>query len=91
MSKQTKMYFLNFIGEFWNVKPKYRNWCFGRVEIFKRKVKWPINELRFSTPWTEEWEKFRDEWDFKELDDLTEFEKLLTLNYETRIRASMVV
>lgn len=73
-----KEYFLNFVGEFWNVKPEYYDWNFGRIEIFKRGEDWPIDELRFSTPSSEEWEKFRDEWDFKELDDLIEFKKLLT-------------
>lgn len=72
------MYFLNFVGEFWNVKPKYRDWDMGRVEIFKEGEKWAIDELRFFTPYTKEWIEFREEWDFKDVEDLKEFKKLLT-------------
>lgn len=71
------MYFLNFVGEFWNVKDKYKDWCVGRVEIFEDGTKWAIDELRFSTPPTKEWFAFREEWDFKDVDDLEEFKKLL--------------
>jgi hypothetical protein len=55
------MYFLNFAGEFWNVKSKYKDWHLGRVEIFKDGVEWPIDELRFSTPPTTEWFALREE------------------------------
>jgi len=51
------MYFLNFVEEYWNVKPKYQDWRVGRVEIFKDDEQWAINELRFSTPPTKESEK----------------------------------
>lgn len=71
------MYFLNFVGEFWNVKPKYQNWHIGRIEIFKKEEEWAIDELRFSTPPTKEWFEFRDKWDFEETDDLEKFKKLL--------------
>lgn len=71
------MYFLNFIEEYWNVKPEYQDWCFGRVEIFKDDEQWAINELRFATPPTKEWFAFREKWDFKELKSLKKFEKLL--------------
>jgi hypothetical protein len=77
ISVQSKMYFLNFVGEFWNVKPKYQNWHFGRIEIFKKEEKWPIDELRFSAPPSDDWEKFREKWDFEEIDDLDKFKKLL--------------
>jgi hypothetical protein len=76
-SVQSKMYFLSFVGEFWNVKPKYRDWHLGRIEIFEKGKKWPIDELRFSTPPTDDWGKFREKWDFEEIDDLEKFKKLL--------------
>ena len=71
------MYFLNFVGEFWNVKPEFQDWYIGRVEIFKEGEKWPIDELRFSTPPTKEWIDFRDKWDFKDIDNLEEFKQVL--------------
>jgi len=73
------MYFLNFVGEFWSTKSKYKNWHIGRIEIFKKGEKWPVEELRFFTPPTEEWMKFREEWDFREIDDLNKFKKLLSI------------
>lgn len=72
------MYFLNFVGEYWNVKPEYQDWYIGRIEIFKGGEKWPIDELRYFTPPTKEWIDFREEWDFKEVDDLEKFKKILT-------------
>ena len=48
------MYFLSFTEEYWEVKPKYRDWHIGRVEIFKDDEKWAMDELRFSTPPTKE-------------------------------------
>jgi hypothetical protein len=71
------MYFLNFVEEFWNVKPEYRDWAIGRVEIHKDDEQWAIDELRFSTPSSKEWVKFREEWDFKDIGDLEQFKKLL--------------
>lgn len=71
------MYCLNFVEEFWMVKSKYENWAIGRIEIFKKGVKWPIDELRFSTPRTKKWNKFREKWDLEDVDDLEKFKKLL--------------
>lgn len=76
--KQTKIYFLNFVEEYWDVKSEYRDWHIGRVEVFRHEEKWAIDELRFATPPSKDWIKFRDEWDFKEVDDLDNFKKLLT-------------
>lgn len=72
------MYFLNFVEEYWDVKPEYQNWSIGRVEIFQDGEQWAIDELRFSTPSSIEWISFREEWDFKDIDDLEKFKKLLT-------------
>lgn len=71
------MYFLSFVEEFWEVKPEYASWSIGRVEIHVDTEQWAIDELRFATPTTKEWIDFRDEWDFKEIDDLEKFKKLL--------------
>jgi len=74
------MYFLNFIEEYWDVKPEYRDWSIGRIEIFKNDEQWAVDELRFSTPPSAEWTIFREEWDFKDVDnrdDLEKFKKLL--------------
>lgn len=73
-----KMYFLSFTEEFWHVKPEYENWHIGRVEVYKKDEQWAADELRFATPPTDEWLVFREKWDFKEVDDLTEFKRLLT-------------
>jgi hypothetical protein len=72
------MYILNFIEEYWNVKPKYQNSHMGRVEIFETGKEWATNELRFFAPPSDEWEEFRDKWDLEETDDLEKFKELLT-------------
>lgn len=71
------MYTLNFIEEYWNVKPKYQNWHLGRVEIFKKGEKWAIDELRFPTPPSKEWNDFREKRDLEEVDNLDDFKDWL--------------
>jgi|GEM_PF-3794494 len=70
-------YWLNFIEEFWNVKPKYRNWRFGRIEIWEKGKKWAVDELRFHTPLSVEWDEFREKLDLEDVDNLDKFKKLL--------------
>jgi hypothetical protein len=67
------------VEEYWEVKPEYQEWSFGRVEIFRNDEEWAIDELRFCTPPTKEWIDFREEWDFKDVDELETFKKLLVL------------
>lgn len=67
-------YFLSFVEEFWpGIKPEYQDWCIGRVEIYIDTEQWAIDELRFATPNTKEWQDFREEWDFKDIENLEEF------------------
>lgn len=78
MSKNKKSYFISFTEESWlNINPKYMDWAVGRVEIYDDNEVYAIDELRFATPRTKDWIDFREKWDFKDIEDLEEFKKLL--------------
>lgn len=63
-------YFVSFIEEA-VLNPSYKGYKAGRVEIFPRDVndphlgKYAIEELRFLTDNMEDFEKFREKWDFE--------------------------
>ncbi|MFO7807711.1 MAG: hypothetical protein R6V40_04835 [Candidatus Moraniibacteriota bacterium] len=81
--KKEKTYFITFTEEFWfNVKPEYADWAIGRVEIYNDNEPYAIDELRFATPRTKEWNDFREEWDFKDINNLEEFKELLKNFYQ---------
>ncbi len=65
MKKKKKKYFLNFVEEFWRgqiVK------TMGRVEVYDDTEKYAIEEIRWGTDKVEEFSKFREKWDFKDVD-----------------------
>ena len=60
-----KKYFLSFVEEFWQgqiVK------TMGRVEVSVEDEPYAIEEMRWGTNKASEFSKFRDKWDFKEVD-----------------------
>lgn len=65
---KNKEYFFNFIEEA-IFNPKYSGYVAERIEIWDDQHGYGIEEIRFFTKKSEEWEKFRNKWDFKEVDD----------------------
>jgi len=65
---KNKKYFLNFIEEA-ILNPKYFGYIAGRIEIWDDQHSYSIKEIRFFTKKLNEWKKFRNKWDFKEVDD----------------------
>ena len=59
-------YFLNFIEEI-VFDPKYSGYIGGRVEVFGQEDKYARMELRFFTDDLLGFYKFRDEYDFKDV------------------------
>ena len=57
-------YFLNFIEEAIQ-NPDVAGYVGGRVEVTRKGGHWPFMELRFLTRKVEQFEAFREEWDFK--------------------------
>lgn len=69
MTKKNKKYFLNFIEET-IFNPKYSGYVAGRIEIWDDQHSYGIDEIRFFTKKIREWEKFRDTWDFKDVNNI---------------------
>jgi hypothetical protein len=65
---KNKKYFFNFIEEA-ILNPKYSDYIGGRIEIWDDDHPYSIEEIRFFTKKLNEWRKFRDKWDFKEVND----------------------
>jgi hypothetical protein len=60
-------YFISFIEEFWtNIKPEYKDYVIGRVEVYDNDSVYAIDEIRFLTN-DKNWNKFREKWDFKDI------------------------
>lgn len=57
--------FIQFVEEFWQMKPKYRDYRIGRVEVTKLDEEYAGEEIRFLTNKIDEFLKFRTKWDFK--------------------------
>ena len=78
--EQKKEYTLSFVEEIIQ-NPKYRGWAAGRMEVLRPdESAYSMDEIRVLTPRTEEWIKFVDEYDCKdinkaELDKVTEIVK----------------
>lgn len=78
--KKDKEYTLSFVEEAIR-NPKYKGWAGGRMEILKPdEGSYSVDEIRFLTPINDEWVKFVDEYDCKdmnkaELDKVTKMVK----------------
>lgn len=62
---KNKKYFLSFTEEFWQGQ-KVRT--MGRVEVYTKDEQYAIEEIRWGTDMINEFLKFRDKWDFKNVD-----------------------
>lgn len=58
--------FISFIEE-GIMNPQYWGYVGGRIEVSKPDDSFTTEEIRFFTKNTEEYYKFRDEWDMKEI------------------------
>ncbi|MBU1988190.1 MAG: hypothetical protein KKD94_01780 [Nanoarchaeota archaeon] len=68
--KINKEYMLWFVEEA-IYDPKYKDWAGGRMEVHKPdKSPYSIDEIRFFTPRSDEWKKFRNEYDGKDVDKI---------------------
>lgn len=66
--KKDKKYTLSFVEEIIK-NPKYKGWAAGRMEVLKpNESAYSVDEIRFFTPENEEWAKFVDEYDCKDVD-----------------------
>ncbi|MBU2539560.1 hypothetical protein KJ786_00130 [Patescibacteria group bacterium] len=66
--KRDKEYTISFIEEIIQ-DPKYKGWAGGRMEVLKPdESAYSIDEIRFFTPRNDEWVKFVDEYDCKNVD-----------------------
>ena len=64
----SKEYTLSFVEEAIR-NPKYKGWTGGRMEVIKPdESSYSVDEIRFLTPWNDEWAKFVDEYDYKDID-----------------------
>ena len=65
--KKDKEYTLSFVEE--AIKnPKYKGWAAGRMEVLRPdESAYSIDEIRFFTPRNDEWTKFVDEYDCKDI------------------------
>ena len=86
-----KRYFISFVEEFWQagadfcgagkVRKDINNFVMGRVEVYdkKNRAPWANEEIRFFSRDKEGFSKFREEWDFKDVDksELEEFRKII--------------
>lgn len=59
--------FISFIEEFWQMKPQYKDYIIGRVEVYGPKDFYASEEIRFRTDKQDEFYKFREKWDFKDI------------------------
>jgi len=65
--KSDKEYTLSFVEEIIQ-NPKYKGWAAGRMEVLKPdESSYSIDEIRFFTPRNDEWMKFVDEYDCKDV------------------------
>jgi len=78
MKKTNKIYFLNFVEEFW---PGQLVNHLGRVEVYDEISKSPYakDEIRFVFNDSKEYWKVREEWDFKNVTEkeLSKLKKIL--------------
>lgn len=66
--KKDKEYTLSFVEEIVQ-NPKYKGWAAGRMEVLKpNEGAYSVDEMRFFTPRNEEWAKFVDGHDCKDVD-----------------------
>ena len=73
--KSDKEYTLSFVEEVIQ-NPKYSGWAAGRMEVLRPdESAYSVDEIRFFTPRNEEWTKFLDEYDCKDVDK-TELDKV---------------
>ena len=66
MGGKRNKYFLSFVEEM-VFNPDFKNYVGGRVEVFIKEEEYDIEEIRFFTNRREEFRKFRNEWDFKDV------------------------
>lgn len=66
--KRDKEYTLSFVEEIIG-NPKYKGWAGGRMEVLKPdESPYSVDEIRFFTLRNDEWVKFVDEYDLKQVD-----------------------
>jgi hypothetical protein len=80
---KSKKYFLNFIEEAVMNSHYSDNYIGGRIEIWTDESQYSIEEIRFFTCKQKEFFKFREKWDFKEVDSeqLKEIKKFVKENF----------
>jgi len=80
---KSKKHFLNFIEEA-VLNPHYSdNYIGGRIEIWTDESQYSIEEIRFFTCKQKEFFRFREKWDFKEVDSeqLKEIKRFVKENF----------
>ncbi len=76
--KKDNEYTLSFVEEAVR-NPEYSGWIAGRMEIIKpAESSHSIDEVRFFTPRNDEWTKFMDEYDGKDVDK-TELDEIIKI------------
>ncbi len=66
--ERDKGYTLSFVEEIIR-NPKYKGWAGGRMEVLKPdESPYSVDEIRFFTLRNDEWVKFVDEYDLKQVD-----------------------
>lgn len=66
--EKKKEYTISFVEEVIQ-NPKYQGWVSGRMEVLKPdEGSYSVDEIRFFTPRNDEWTKFVDEYDAKDVD-----------------------
>ena len=63
----TKKYFVSFIEE-GILNPDYKGYVAGRVEVNLEGAVYAVEEIRFLTDKRDEFYRFREKWDFKDVD-----------------------
>ena len=81
MKSINKIYFLNFIEEFW---PDQLVKHMGRVEVFDENSKYAKEEIRFTFNNSKDYWKIRKKWDFKNVTkkELSKLKNILKKIYE---------
>ncbi len=75
---EDKEYALSFVEEIIQ-NPKYKGWAAGRIEVLKPdESAYSVNEIRFFIPHNDEWVKFVDEYDCKNVDK-AELDKVIKI------------
>ena len=78
IKKLDKEYTLSFVEEAIR-NPMYKGWAGGRMEVIRPdESAYSIDEIRFFTPWNDEWTKFVDKYDCKNVDK-AELDKVTTI------------